>query len=107
MCHYLQIKGDSVWTSTFLAASQYDLERDSSVIQVQQYTNNSVTFTVTNSLRPDRFFHPLTVLYPVSGAITRAWAVRQGGSPVEVNIKGQKIMVSLVPGSAPVRVAWE
>ena len=65
-----------------------------------------VAFSVTNSLDQAVFNVPLTVRIDTSHALETASAIL-AGTELPTQVRGQRILVDVVPGREQVRVTWQ
>jgi len=83
----------------------YAKQRDAAVIRTTGI-ENGIQFTLNSAIAPGFITVPLTVVIEVSG-VKIAQATREGDeSSLPVSIKPDRLLVTVVPGSAPVTVRW-
>lgn len=102
---YVQTLKDRVWVDTFGSIGRYVKERDAAKLDVKK-ADNSVSFTLTTPLDAKLFCVPLTIIIDAKGA-TAAEAKREGETAaLPVTVAADRVLVDVVPGSAPVSVTW-
>jgi peptidoglycan/xylan/chitin deacetylase (PgdA/CDA1 family) len=105
---YVHSKDSLLWVGTYADIFRYEKQKKAAVLTMTQYTANSATFTATCPLDAAIYNVPLTVVLIPAVQPASATAYRQGSaSAVDVKVKGRKILATVAPGSAPVRVIWQ
>ena len=102
---YMSTIKDKIWVDTLANVTRYVKERDEAKLTVQTAAANQVTFQLACSLDPKLFNEPLTCKINAGGTVGSA-ECKQGDATVPTVISGDKVMVDVVPGGAPVTVRW-
>lgn len=106
MLEYIKKHDDKVWCTTYSTATRYEREREESRLTVTESGDRYVAFSVTNSLDQAVFNVPLTVRIDTSHAPETASAIL-AGTELPTQVRGQRILVDVVPGREQVRVTWQ
>ncbi|MFC1586513.1 polysaccharide deacetylase family protein [Fibrobacterota bacterium] len=123
MLSHISQNDDEVWCTTYRDATLYQQEYDHTDIQITGYSDNSVTFTAIRDFEPivdwENVTHdygvddpsiynaPLTLIVSTGGSPSQASAERSGGiAPTNVRVRGQDVLVDVVPGDGAVTVTW-
>jgi len=96
-----------VWVDTYGNVSRYLQEWCIAEIVLRTASARRLTFTVTCTLDPAIFNHPLTVRIPTTAPVHTVSALLQrNGMWLPVSFTEHEILVDVVPGSGPVDVQW-
>lgn len=108
MLDHVALHDSEVWCTGYTEVTLYQREREQSVLQVLGREPRSLTFRLSSALDPATFNEPLTVIVPVPANTPdiRATAFREAGGPIEVRVRPDALQVDVVPGDAPVHVAF-
>jgi peptidoglycan/xylan/chitin deacetylase (PgdA/CDA1 family) len=103
---YIQPLQDRLWVDTFGNVGRYVKERDAAKLEVKREAT-SATLTLTTGLDASLFNVPLTVVIEHVAAAS-AEARREGAAaPLPVTIAADRLLVEVVPGTAPVTIRWQ
>lgn len=102
---YVRTLQDRLWVDTFGKVGRYVKERDAATLAVRRDAT-SATISLTTGLDAGLFDVPLTVVIENVQAVS-AEAKREGvPAPLPVTVAADRLLVEVVPASAPVTVRW-
>lgn len=106
---YIKQHGDKVWVDTFINTYLYLAEKKATQIQVKNDKSNSIVFSLVNSLDPNIYSFPLTVIINTSPSKPkRVWATQgKKAQKLDVKIDEGKLYVSVIPNGDEVHVKWK
>lgn len=102
---YVKKNEDKVWVDTFANVARYIAERDAAKLDILSAQPGATKFTVNSDLAKPPYNVPLTVVVDASN-VREAKATRNG-EKLPTKIQAGKILISAVPDSTPVEVAWK
>jgi peptidoglycan/xylan/chitin deacetylase (PgdA/CDA1 family) len=106
---YIRNNQDKVWVDTFINVYKYLAEKKETKIQIERKGKNRLVFRLVNSLDPNIFSFPLTIVIDISPFRAKSVWASQGRESrhIEAGIHEEKIYVNAIPGQGPVSVTWE
>jgi hypothetical protein len=107
MLSYAHVMDDVLWCAPYAAVTIYQTEREKTSLAVLGKSSESITIAISNTLDPEVYNLPLTIVVPMSRPISQAWVHREGDErKIEVKIRHDRILVNALPGDKPLTIAW-
>ncbi len=104
---YIKEREDRIWVDTFAQTYLYLTERQASRIKILEHRPGRVLFVLDHGLDKSLYNVPLTVIVDASPDYPDAVTVRQGRTLLPADIKGNLVLINIVPAPVPVLVRWK